>query len=305
MDRQDRKLANYQRHSVSLSIAIVVTSLTDHRGDSAAAQLIAKGLDAEEETPDEATEAATDSNTIQSGKNADASSTENDSTKTSDAAASSGTADKAEETEKSIAQKWTEMPQTSKVAIYAGGGAGAALLLGAFLFVCIRQRRRGREERDAYNAKVEKEREDAYQDQMELREKGLGGWDKNAYASQGDDALGGWGGTHVANSTPTASSAPKFTPVATHEIPSRSSSPDSHHAPAAPSPWNGGNQGGMIHNAHNAYNGGYSQNTNIPRSPNFPLASQAGGSFNAQGAFPPSGNGGGFGGSQHGGYQRS
>lgn len=30
---------------------------------------------------------------------------------------------------------------------------------------------------------------------MELREKGIGGWDEGAYAKQGDDALGGWGGT--------------------------------------------------------------------------------------------------------------
>lgn len=130
--------------------------------------------------------------------------------------------------------------------------------------------------------------------------RGLGGWDKNAYATQGDDALGGWGGSHItgASSATAGSGTAKFAAVATSEVPSRSNSPDSHRP--APSPWTGGNQGGMIHNAHNAYNGGYSQANNIPHSPNFPLASQ--GSFHGQGAFPNPNAG--FRGSQHGGYQR-
>jgi hypothetical protein len=38
---------------------------------------------------------------------------------------------------------------------------------------------------------------------MELREKGLGGWDKREVAHLGDDALGGWGGTHVPAGTKT------------------------------------------------------------------------------------------------------
>jgi hypothetical protein len=93
-----------------------------------------------------------------------------------------------------LAQKWKNLPNTTKIAIYAGAGGGAAILFAAALFTCLRARRRGRQERDAYNAKVEREREEAYQDQIQLREKGMGGWDTKEVASQGDDALGGWGG---------------------------------------------------------------------------------------------------------------
>ncbi|KAH8805888.1 glycoside hydrolase family 16 protein [Xylogone sp. PMI_703] len=101
----------------------------------------------------------------------------------------------------SVAQKWAKLPQTTKIGIYAGAGAGAAILLGAFIFTCLRQRKKGRLERDAYNARVEKERQEAYQDQIQLREKGFGGFDKGAVEKQGDDALGGWGGNHVAAGT--------------------------------------------------------------------------------------------------------
>jgi hypothetical protein len=204
----------------------------------------------------------------------------------------------------SMAQKWQALPQTTKVAVYGGSGGAAALLIAALTFTCIRQRRAGRQERDAYNAKVEKEREDAYRDQMELREKGLGGWDQGAYAKQGDDALGGWGGSHVphgyAADEPTL---PKMPPnVMVSEVPSRSNSPgiqrsmspvSRHQTPALVSPesprtWNGGNQGGMIHNTSNAYSGGYGNSSNVPRSPSFPLG----------GSMPPQR------GPSNGGYQR-
>jgi len=195
----------------------------------------------------------------------------------------------------SIAQKFAALSPGAKIAVYCSGGGAAALVLSALLFVCIRQRRAGRKERDAYNAKVEKEREDAYRDQMELREKGLGGWDKNAYATQGDDALGGWGGTHATTPVP---KIPFNVMVSEREIPSRSdsaspaisramtSSPatigramsptvpnfaqpftqspqqaQSQPHPRSPQQWSG-NQGGMIQNAGNSYSGGYGGNPN-------------------------------------------
>lgn len=171
--------------------------------------------------------------------------------------------------DKGISEKFQELPQSSKLAIYCGGGAAAALLFGAFIFTCIRQRRKGRQEREAYNAKVEKEREDAYKDQMELREKGLGGWDQGSYQSQGDNALGGW--QESRGQAAAAPPVPKMpSNISTQEFPSRTTTPVARHG--SPSTWNGGNSGGMIHNAHNAYSGGYQNSPNIPRSPNFPLA---------------------------------
>ena len=184
------------------------------------------------------------------------------------------------------------MPSGTKLAIYAGSGAGAALLLGAALFSCIRQRRAGRRERDAYNAQVEKDRTDAYEEQMELREKGLGGWDKSEFASQGDDALGGWGGSYVRPGTkaadiPGAAKSPSN--VVANEVPLRMNSPAASATspparmqtpslaspvPQSPRLWSGGNAGGMIHNAGNAYSGGYGGSNNIPRSPSFPLSPQ-------------------------------
>lgn len=145
------------------------------------------------------------------------------------------------------------------------------------MFTCIRQRRKGKAERDAYNAKIEKERQEAYQDQMELREKGLGGWDKGAYERQGADALGGWqesrGGQAGGAAMPKA-----FSNVSINEVPSRHASPAPqggpllHHSHSQHGAgWNGGNAGGMIHGVHNAYNGGYHNSPNIPRSPSFPL----------------------------------
>lgn len=187
----------------------------------------------------------------------------------------------------SMAQKWQALPQTTKIAVYGGSGGAAALLIAALTFTCIRQRRAGRKERDDYNAKIEKEREEAYRDQMELREKGLGGWDQGAYAKQGEDALGGWGGAHVPQGySADEPTLPKLASnVMVSEVPSRSNSPaiqrsmspvSRHQTPALVSPaaessrnWNGGNQGGMIHNAGNAYSGGYSGINQ--RSPSFPL----------------------------------
>lgn len=198
---------------------------------------------------------------------------------------------KAETPTLSMAQKWQALPATTKIGVYAGGGGAAALLIAALTFTCIRQRRAGRKERDDYNTKVEKERQEAYKDQMELREKGLGGWDQGAYAKQGEDALGGWGGAHVppgyAADAPTLPKMPSNVMVT--EVPSRVNSPaiqrsvspiSRNQTPSAISPggsqrsWNGGNQGGMVHDAGNAYSGGYGGASNIPRSPSFPFGGE-------------------------------
>jgi len=108
----------------------------------------------------------------------------------------------------SIAQKFKNLSPTTKIGIYAGGGAAAALLFFALMFTCIRQKRKGRAERDAYNALIEKQRTDAYNDQVQLREKGLGGWDKGAFEHQGEDALGGWVGKN--GDMPKSPSSPGF-----------------------------------------------------------------------------------------------
>lgn len=203
---------------------------------------------------------------------------------------------KAEIPSLSVAQKFAALPQSTKLAIYGGGGAAGALLLSALLFTCIRQRRAGRRERDAYNAKIEKEREEAYKNQMELREKGLGGWDNGAFEKQGEDALGGWGGSHVTPGTRAADVPPTvpkpLASVSVNDFPSRINSPTIPRlgSPALQQPqrvlspplaspipqkaWNGGNVGGIIQNSGNAYSGGYGGSNNIPRSPSSPLSPQ-------------------------------
>lgn len=177
-----------------------------------------------------------------------------------------------------MSQKFAALPSGTKIAIYASCGGAGAILLSAFIFCCIRQRRAGRRERDAYNAKIEKEREEAYKDQMELREKGLGGWDQGS--KQGEDALGGWGGTHVVGGAGEKDVPPVPTVpagVAYGGRISRSASPavstgvpregNMSPAPQSPRQWGGGNQGGMIHNAGNAYTGAFGGNTNYNAAP--------------------------------------
>jgi len=90
---------------------------------------------------------------------------------------------KAETPTLSTAEKFKALPKTTKLAVYAGSGAAGAIILAALLFYCIRQRRTGGLERDAYNANVEKAREEIYKDQMELKEKGYGGWN-NAHGDE-------------------------------------------------------------------------------------------------------------------------
>jgi hypothetical protein len=75
--------------------------------------------------------------------------------------------------EPSITEKFNALPSSSKAGIYAGSGAAGALLIGAILFTCIKQRRRGRLEAAAYQAKQEAmEREDkAYE--MKCKAEGI------------------------------------------------------------------------------------------------------------------------------------
>jgi hypothetical protein len=247
MDRQERIFHKYQSPGVSFLPPIYRTNLIRPSGNSTAAQTIAKE----------------DTVTL------------------------------------SVAQKFAALPAATKIAVYSGSAAAGALLLSALIVTCIRQRRAGRLEREAYNAKVEKEREEAYKDQMELREKGIGGWDEGS--AQGDDALGGWGGTHV----PPGTKATDFdfpdvknnaSQVSVNELlPSqsipRSNSPAStprilssglqmpqiaQPIPQSPRTWTGGNMGGMIHQAGNAYSGAYGGGNNgVQWSPSFPTTSPA------------------------------
>ncbi|KAG9234692.1 concanavalin A-like lectin/glucanase domain-containing protein [Amylocarpus encephaloides] len=175
-----------------------------------------------------------------------------------------------------LAQKWAALPQGSKIAVYTGSASGAALLVGAFAFFFIRQRRIGRKEREAYNAKIEAERDEKYKDQMELMEKSQGGWNKRDLASQGEDALGGWGSRHA---TPSIKDEVEPGYRANDDYYQRSDSPafsrsgSSVHSPTLlgqvplrANEWNGGNSGGIIHSAGNATKGGYS-GTADPSSP--------------------------------------
>ncbi len=191
--------------------------------------------------------------------------------------------EKTENPELSISEKFAALPQGTKLAVYCGSGGAAALLFSAFLFACIRRRKQGRKEREEYNAKVERERQEEYQNQVELREKGLGGWNTNEYKSQGDDALGGWGGTFIPQGTKAADfKDPKEAAnVMVKEVPFRVSSPVSRNGtaslvgptPQSPRTGNGGNQNGLINGTSNASTGGYTSSNNIPRSPSFPLTS--------------------------------
>lgn len=62
------------------------------------------------------------------------------------------------EPEKSLNEKWNDLPQAARVAVYAGGAAVAAILIFIGLFYFIRQRRRGAREAAAAAAAAEQER---------------------------------------------------------------------------------------------------------------------------------------------------
>lgn len=60
--------------------------------------------------------------------------------------------------EKTMAEKWEELPNAAKIAIYAGGSSVGAAILFAALFYCIRQRRQGAKEATEAAARAEAER---------------------------------------------------------------------------------------------------------------------------------------------------
>ncbi|KAK4140505.1 glycoside hydrolase [Dichotomopilus funicola] len=82
--------------------------------------------------------------------------------------------------EKSLSEKWADLPQTSKIAIYASVGGFFGLLLCTGLFYCIRQRRRGAREAKAAESRAEAER-------LELERFRKAGVDPDSFASHGHE----------------------------------------------------------------------------------------------------------------------
>lgn len=60
--------------------------------------------------------------------------------------------------EKTLAEKWAELPNGAKIAVYASAAGVGAALLAVGLLYCIRQRRRGAREARAAEARAEAER---------------------------------------------------------------------------------------------------------------------------------------------------
>ncbi|KAK2757139.1 hypothetical protein FQN53_008506 [Emmonsiellopsis sp. PD_33] len=61
---------------------------------------------------------------------------------------------------KSIAQKWRELPQTTKIAIIASAGGVVAIALVILAFCCIKQRRAGRKEHNIEESRFTTEQND-------------------------------------------------------------------------------------------------------------------------------------------------
>ncbi len=59
------------------------------------------------------------------------------------------------EHKKSVSEKFNELPEGSKIAVYACSAGAGAILIAAFAFVCFKRRRQGRKEAAAYRAKQE------------------------------------------------------------------------------------------------------------------------------------------------------
>jgi hypothetical protein len=78
--------------------------------------------------------------------------------------------------EKSLSDKWNDLPSGSKIAIYASVAGFFGLLLCTGLFYCIRQRRRGAREAKAAEARAEAER-------LELERFRKAGVDPDSFAS--------------------------------------------------------------------------------------------------------------------------
>ena len=82
--------------------------------------------------------------------------------------------------EKSLAEKWNDLPNTTKLAIYASaGGVGGLLVLSALVY-CIRQRRRGAREAKIADARAEAER-------LELERFKKAGVDPDSFASSASE----------------------------------------------------------------------------------------------------------------------
>ncbi|KAK3988430.1 putative glycosidase crf1 [Cladorrhinum sp. PSN332] len=60
--------------------------------------------------------------------------------------------------EKTLGEKWNDLPNTAKIAVYASGAGVGGILLMVGLFYCIRQRRRGAAEAKAAVARAEQDR---------------------------------------------------------------------------------------------------------------------------------------------------
>jgi len=76
-----------------------------------------------------------------------------------------------------MADKWNNLSQTSKTAIYASSAGAGGLLVALMAFYCIRQRRRGAKEAKIANAKFQ-------QEQRELAAFKAAGVDPDSFASE-------------------------------------------------------------------------------------------------------------------------
>lgn len=62
------------------------------------------------------------------------------------------------EPEKTLAEKWAEVPTGGKIGVYVGSAAAGAMLIAGFIFFCLRQRRKGRLEHALDDTKWNSER---------------------------------------------------------------------------------------------------------------------------------------------------
>ncbi|KAI6250828.1 hypothetical protein HI914_01041 [Erysiphe necator] len=80
----------------------------------------------------------------------------------------------------SLMERFLALPSTTKLAVYCSLGAAFFLLFSALTFVCYKSRRKGRRERDAYEARLDKERQEASQDSEAFYQKNPVGWDTSS-----------------------------------------------------------------------------------------------------------------------------
>ncbi|KAK4102297.1 glycoside hydrolase family 16 protein [Parathielavia hyrcaniae] len=82
--------------------------------------------------------------------------------------------------EKSLSEKWNDLPDGAKIGIYSGAAGFVALLLFTGLYYCIRQRRRGAREAKVAEARAEAER-------LELERFKKAGVDPDSFVSQASE----------------------------------------------------------------------------------------------------------------------